>query len=937
MRRILRRQKLFLSLALIGELLVATPAPVSAGLFGGGGIKVPSASQMAAELENRYNLNLGSLRNQGQGLNVADQKKQAPETTLYFTPTDPKEGEKLTARAFPMFFTNTENSLYYTWYLKHAECDLTKSPSASARALCDRDDDGNITVEDWKIEAARIVAQNGFDKQDVSYSSDSDNDGYRARFGGDNKANTGDHCYVHDSLSGNNYELAENVAEADFGCAAGMTAICQVGSSNVTSDINDVLGGNEYFSVDDNDTCYLSGYPACSDSGEVSCSTGQPVCVADPNLSVCGTAGSLTTCSTLSQTAANPYCRHLFPNASGQTSGNGTFGVSEEEFWGTNPNDPDTADNGNKDEANVVGLGVTSLTWNYITGDKVGVAIEGTSLIPTKHNDSSNMIMWAFAKNDCPISLAEERGAYTTTIQGYRVRIPAADMDLNKCIAYLDGSGKEHELNLVDPTEGGQATNLEVTVSATPDAPVNDESGDRGGDRIAVQASVNNSDRGLNNILFDWKVEMSDNIRFLPAVGSTADITDDLVRLGALVNIRGNALDSIRLKMDLPDRAGVTFGGSRLGAYLNDDGIGYLRFSVRATENFSSGILRRGRSDIIIKFTSTGKKITASKAGTEMVDGKMRVRLSSGSVICNNDPLERNICPVVKNEIIGLRIDPDGLSNFQWSVNGQALTCTRSGVSPDCENEEQKEINFMPVSGNTGDTYTVSVAATDLATGAAVNLSRTFHVVEPQVFIESANAETAWPKLVGQYRDISGAAEGCPGGLCNDYSSTVFQALGGSELAFRVKFLPSFLESSAVEEWFLDNIPVEESEAGTIRFTANKPAPSIYNLNVAAQVVQSTETRRALFDIWNISPLETPEMNFSARNQIEVESNELAQEPLGGTKKALAALASYIPATFLFSFRILLSAVLIVFVTGFLFALIPPQSRLAGTRDKLGK
>jgi hypothetical protein len=33
----------------------------------------------------------------------------------------------------------------------------------------------------------------------------------------------------------------------------------------------------------------------------------------------------------------------------------------------------------------------------------LGVVIEGTSMIPTKHPDSSSAIMWAFSKNDCPV------------------------------------------------------------------------------------------------------------------------------------------------------------------------------------------------------------------------------------------------------------------------------------------------------------------------------------------------------------------------------------------------------------------------------------------------------------------------------------------------------------------------------------------------------
>ncbi|MBP7822643.1 MAG: hypothetical protein KA034_02425, partial [Candidatus Moranbacteria bacterium] len=42
-------------------------------------IKIPSPSQVAAELENRYHINLGSAQNQSELFNVANQKKTVPE------------------------------------------------------------------------------------------------------------------------------------------------------------------------------------------------------------------------------------------------------------------------------------------------------------------------------------------------------------------------------------------------------------------------------------------------------------------------------------------------------------------------------------------------------------------------------------------------------------------------------------------------------------------------------------------------------------------------------------------------------------------------------------------------------------------------------------------------------------------------------------------
>ena len=887
MRLFHKKQKSALAFFLILELFALTVLPASAA-------KKPSVSSIAAQLEARYHLNLGSIQNQGESFNVSDDKKLTPEVSLFFSPSDPKPGAKLSAKAFPIYFSNPEEALYYTWYLKRDDCDLTNSPSRAEIAACDRNNDANITVEDWKIEAMRILAQNGY--EGPASDAPTDDDGYRARYGGDNKTNVPNHCYVHDNVSGKNYELGgSSVSSSSFGCPAGTTAVCMEEEEEITSGVNNT--GTDFFTTSDSGTCYVSGIPACS-AGAPLCGVGTARCVSDLTSTDCGSA--FTSCSTQTSSTTNLTCTHLFPNATNGTSGDGAFGAAEETFWGTDPNDPDTADNGNKDEANVVGLGRSTFTWNYAPGDQVGVAVEGTSMIPTKYDDSSYMIMWAFPKNTCPISLAAHTGSYTKSIRGYLVSIPTAQMDLNRCIRE----------NLVDPAQGGQSTNLDVSVTATPDSPINDETTDNGGDTVIAQASVSNAARGLTDTLFDWNVEISSSIQF----DNATDITDELRSLGLLGNTKGNALDTVKVKLDMPR--------SLIARYLIN-GTAYLRFKVAASENFTSGITRKGRSDIIVKFTSTGKKISAYKARPMLAGGAMKATLSGAPLICNNDALDRAACRIIKNEIIGLKIDPAGLSSFHWTINGAPLTCSYAGVSTDCTDGEQNEVNFFPVTGNIGDTYTVAVTGNDVATGNIITLVRTFHIVQPEVSITSLDKNAAWPKFLGQYRDITGqATAACPGGLCNDYSTSIFQAYSGGLLGFRAAFIPSFLENVAVREWTVDGQTLQENAPGQIGFVAEKLAESIYNIGLSAQVAQSSETRRALLDIWGISPFDSPEINFSIASQVEVQEPGIVSGPLVGPRKYLAAIASYIPGSVLFTFRILLSAVLVLFTANFLYALL---------------
>ena len=926
------------SLFLVLEFFVASTLPASA-LFGGS-FSIPSASQMAAELENRYHLNLDSIQNQGESFNVAGNKTMTPEVSLFFNPSDPRPGEKISAQAFPIYFANPVESLYYTWYLKREDCDLRDN--VGDNNSCDANEDGDITVEDWKIDAARILVQGGYDpdpKPDYDVSSD-DNDGYKAKYGGDNKTNVPNHCYINDAETGTNREFVKRLPDFNFGCESGTTAVCVVAQNEVQSGSD----SDNAFTTDVTGTSYISGSPYCSAS-TLTCGVGEAKCATNPDdVTLSGlTDPTANSCDPVSKSEAEPYCFHLFPNL--PATGDGIFGASEENFWDTDPQDPSTADNGKKDEANAVGLGMSTFMWNYAPGDKVGVAVEGTTMLPTKDDDSSSMIMWAFPKKDCSVGDLKKEdsdikdGAYVMSIRGYVVDIPAVtffhttpakdptrkemNSTLDRCIAK----------NLVDPTEGGQATKLDVSVTVTPDNPINDATDDKSGDIVIVQASVNNAQHNVTDMLFDWKVEISPDISFTD--NNNLDITMKLREWGLLGNIRGNALDMIRLKLDiLSDNNHKFSDGEKLSDYLIG-GVGYLNFKAVVKENFSGNSVRKGNSDVTVKFTSTDRKIIAYRAGTSSAGATTTATL--GTRMCNKGDadstvLDRTACRVIKNEIIGLKVDPSlGLSNFYWMVNGAPLICSKK-VSGDCSDTQQNNVNFIPVTGNPGDTYTVTVTANDIkADGAGnstdnmVTLTRTFGVVAPAVTIEPLDGNIVWPKLLGQYRDITGKVAVCSGGLCNDYSTSMFEAFPGSTLGFRAVFIPGFLGSTAVKEWSVDGGTIAESPAGGISFMADKLAGGIYNINLAAQVRQSDETRRALLDIWGISPFDSSEINFSTAIQVQLQEPGLVEGPQNGPRKYLAAIVSYIPASLMFTLRIFLSAVLALFALSLLYTFLEEQ------------
>ncbi len=928
------------------QLLFTSVMPANAGLFSAPKVpSVPTPSQSASELEQRYHIDTGAVQDQGENMNVANTKKVTPEVSLFFSPSDPKEGERITARAFATYFSSDVGKLYFTWYLQHPECKKGNPPIPS----CDLDGNGLIGENDWKIAAHRELASKGFDFAVASYAADTDNDGYQARFGGDNRVNVPNHCYYHDNEDGENYELVNNINNTAWNECGGTTpyAVCMESSTNIDAGTitgsadggsvasGDVGGGSvgvsgstfEWTPGDD----YVSGLPYCDNSDPslpspvAACATGTPCCVANP-----ATARScdveLLTCDYSSARDSNPVCEHLFPKAPGFTVGDGTYGADEEKFWQTDPSDPSTADNGAKDEANVAGLGRDSFEWNYIPGDKVGVVVEGTSMIPTKHKDSSNMIMWAFSKNTC--EKAGGTGTYIKQIEGYQISFPTISMDLNDCL----------EKNLVDPTEGGQATNLELTVSSSPEDVINDVTTRGDGDLLEVTATVNNGAQGTQGIFYEWRVELSsDGTSNPPSWENITSAVNSLPDNRKLLSpVKGNGVAKVTMNMNM--RSTDTFGGTPFPNYLLNN-IGYLRFRVDTVENFgAAGASRRGRSNTIVKFNASQDKILAHTVNVAGSPAKLSI--NAGNEICTGivnpaDPpeyqviqrLDAKLCRVVKNEIIALQVPGNDLTNFSWSINGQPLICNTKVSVLNCSDDKQSSINFFPIVGSVGDVFTISVTANKLdnvvSTEKSVTITRSFKIVDPAVTIISNDQNNVWPKVLGQYIDTKGVAY-------TEFSKSTLETYEGNSVQLRVLFTPDFLSNEAppkvARAWTVERSNVGDESSNTISFAASKPGQGVYNVSLSAVYRPSTDIRQAMTDIWGISSLDTTEVYFNSN--IQIEQPETSNITQSGAKKYYALLASYLPASVLFSLKVLFSVFLILFSSGVVFALIPnvPQS-----------
>lgn len=159
-----------------------------------------------------------SVQNMATMANNITSKTTPPEVSLSFAPLNPKTGEKVTVNAMPTYFLNQPEKLYYTWFLKTKGCldrELDGSDyneeyrNSEMFRKCDLNNSGEVTIEDYKIKAMRIIANDGFNYEQADYTTDqdSDQDGYAASFGGDDQNGKEPHCFVHDIKTGNDYEI----------------------------------------------------------------------------------------------------------------------------------------------------------------------------------------------------------------------------------------------------------------------------------------------------------------------------------------------------------------------------------------------------------------------------------------------------------------------------------------------------------------------------------------------------------------------------------------------------------------------------------------------------------------------------------------------------------------------------------------------------------
>lgn len=912
-------------------------------------------------------VNKNELKNTMKTINVARRKINPPMVSLTFDPADPVPGEKVTVTAMPTNFINTTENLYFTWYIKGKQCD-----DLINRSKCDLDGKNGVDIEDYKIKAARILANDDFVWQPEAdvYKTDTDNDGYIASFGGDDQKGKNSHCFVHNIESGDDYELKD--------------------------------------------------------------------------------------------------CKHLFPNApNNDTTGDGNFGLSEERFWHTNPNNKDTASTGNTDEANVAGLGANTITFPFTAGDKIGVVVEGAAIQPTQEEDSSYRTMWAFSKNKCDLQHMNTAGGYPkttgpttdvfpqtkttgtppvqtvdtnctstrkttitqsilpgtqvndtvtirtkttvetdvsctnttptiTTLTPYYTSTCTTSQTANNSTIYENGitytcTGSDIDVkisstgmnsddlndcledNLVSPSEGGGTTEkLDVSLKYLPENPINDTSDSKNGDEVTFTSATTNP-TNENALNYTWEIFAGedpadpDNWIALTKNQIPADIN--------ATQMSGLGVTTLKFNLNFKDAdfEDIT---------TTDKLPKYLKIKVTAKETLSEGGEREGHADVTLPISSSTEtlKVYTAEAvyGSEDLDKPEIIYLANADgsdpkypegTLINERCLttlptkdaegeitltfpQAAVCDVAKDEMIGVVFDNTGTekyTEFLWTLDGATQVCPDTQFEKciddgsDTADNIGKSTNrtYFPILKGIGDKYTIGLSALNKETGKRIELTKVFQVTVPEVKIvpnkDASGNQTCRGIKLGDYQDFDNNSY-------EDRSEIKFQALVGYDIVLT----PDFSGTAAKKEftdnedgtttcpyqWNIDGVIINAENATTYGYkidTQNygkltlppKESGEKYLISFATIYKAENPIRKQLNKYWNISYNEFYEKKLT--HNIEIEMTDIA--PLAqketSSQKIFATVSSGIPNYIAFLFRIVLSGFAIILAIKIIFFILP--------------
>jgi hypothetical protein len=471
----------------------------------------------------------------------------------------------------------------------------------------------------------------------------------------------------------------------------------------------------------------------------------------------------------------------------------------------------------------------------------------------------------------------------------------SAASDINKCLYS----------NLLDPYEGGgEATKLNVSLSYLPEAPMNDPQKDSNeGDEVIVSSSITNS-YNTSYLNYSGQVYQSDEAN--PESWGTPLFKE---ALKDSTQTTGLGLSTFKFRLNFPNPKK------------------YLKVKLTATENSGeNGITREGHDSVVIPISSTSERIRAYGTEVSISNSTNNIpNLSLDSTEICAQGLDKAVCPVVKDQIVGLKADGNGLTDFLWTVNGEPITY-RECFFDGCQLDRQGNTIFFPVLGDAGFEYDIALTATNQKTGQKINIARAFKVSDPEIKIVSAKIDTCAPVLLGYYVDLDGK-------LWPDYSKTDFTALVEKPITLKL----SSNIPGANYNWFVDGSLINKENAGSHGYSfdndnslvlAGKIFGEHYEVSASAFYSPDDLTRKALNRFWEVPLNGFYENQTSATIKIDVAGSIPGYASSdNGKSKIFASVYSAAPSYLIFLLKIVITTFLMLFTARFTLSFFPNLNR----------
>jgi hypothetical protein len=577
----------------------------------------------------------------------------------------------------------------------------------------------------------------------------------------------------------------------------------------------------------------------------------------------------------------NVSCKHKWEDAANYTSGSGKFPTGEEEYWKTDPTDPDTDGDGFVDGADIIGLGQQDFTWTYQAGDRIGVVVEGTSMLPTDEKNAYYKIMWG----------------YLDTCDSTKTGL----MDNDECDSSDDyGYGF---LATKAPGEEGDEK-IKISLSYTPENPIADSSGDNkdnigidgaisGADKINVSASLDNTELDSNSIYYTWEIQKG---------------------------ILGD--DTSWKKLDLAKNftTGTVSSGIGLSSFSFTpkteamSGSGELvYFKITLIASRSSGMQsKRGRASVTIPVNKKGIQLKLYQVDTS--GGKAVL----GKEICNGYAY----CPVVQNQLLAAKASGSSYtssgSDFAWSINGESYP-TPSNPS-DLFDGWSDTTTFFGIVENPGNTLSITVNATPKDTLQPVTSTRYLSVISPSVSISTADSAASWANT---YTVDDNSRKDS---FFTMASENVFKASTNSDVSYSLFFSPDYLyedpENTGVD-WKINGTSINsldfannsldisgvqtENDGKTLKFKTGSTEGASYAIQADAKKYWGTDEKNILATAWNLSPNTLESTASIDVSTVAASATAPDQTSLGNSGQILAAIGTHLPHYFMYLLRLVLT------------------------------